>query len=84
MMYSVNSVKTSSNAVRHADPKVFMELRNAGLTNAEIARKTGFNHGTVLRYIGLQPKKLTLAIRKQEQTDRAARGSVRENCEVVK
>lgn len=56
MMYSINSVKTSSNAIRHADPKVFMELRNAGLTNAEIARKTGFNHGTVLRYIGLQPK----------------------------
>lgn len=79
MMYSVNSVKTSSNAVRHADPKVFMELRNAGLTNAEIARKTGFNHGTVLRYIGLQPKKLTLAIRKQEMESRAAREAVREN-----
>ena len=79
MMYSVNTVKTSSNAIRHPDPKIFMELRNAGLTNAEIARKTGFNHGTVLRYIGLQPKKLTLAIRKQEQASRAAREAVREN-----
>lgn len=57
MMYSVNTVKTSSNAIYHPDPKVFMELRNAGLTNAEIARKTGFNYNTVLRYIGLQPKK---------------------------
>lgn len=78
-MYSVNTVKTSSNAIYHPDPKVFMELRNAGLTNAEIARKTGFNYNTVLRYIGLQPKKLTLAIRKQEQASRAARETVREN-----
>lgn len=48
MMYSVNTVKTSSNAIRHPDPKIFMELRNAGLTNAEIARKKSREHTCLL------------------------------------
>lgn len=79
MMYSVNTVKTSSNAIYHPDPKVFMELRNAGLTNAEIARKTALITTQFYGISGLQPKKLTLAIRKQEQASRAARETVREN-----
>lgn len=75
MMYPAANVHAAS--PRRADPDEFLALRNKGLTNAEIARKTGFDASTVRYHIGSQPKELTSAVRNQEKESLARRDAVR-------
>lgn len=55
---------------RHIQSKYWMRLREAGFTNADIAKRAGVCLATINRYIGRQPKSITATSRRKATVKR--------------